>query len=209
MAGAQSNVSQQLLSKIATFSSATVHEAMGKRGALPFSIKAISPAMKLCGRAYTIQSMPGDNLLLHQAIAAASADDVLVADVSRFYESGYWGEIMTVASQARGITGLVIDGMVRDANEIEALDFPVFCRGLCIKGTTKHGSGTLNQAITIGEIGIEPGDIVLGDRDGVVVVPAANVEETIAKCEARIEKEQRTMQALRDGKTTLEIYGWQ
>jgi 4-hydroxy-4-methyl-2-oxoglutarate aldolase len=208
MAGTQSVVSQELLSKIASFSSATVHEALGKQGALPSGIKAISRTMKLCGRAYTIQSMPGDNLLFHRAIAAASVDDVLVADVSGFYERGYWGEILTVAAQARGIVGLVIDGCVRDGDEIEALGFPVFCRGLCIKGTTKHGTGTLNETITIEGARIEPGDIVLGDRDGLAVVPAARAEETIARCEARVEKEQQTMQALRDGKTTLEIYGW-
>ena len=202
-------VSKELIDRLATFSSATIHEAMDKQGALPSAIKPINHTMKLCGTAYTIQSMPGDNLLFHRAIAFASARDVLVATVSGHYESGYWGEIMTVASQARGIAGLVIDGCVRDANEIEALNFPVFCRGLCIQGTTKHGTGTLNRNISIGSVRIEPGDIVLGDRDGVVTVPAASVEEAVVKCKARVEKEKRTMQALRDGKTTLEIYGWE
>lgn len=202
-------VSAELLDGIATYSSATIHEALGKQGALPAAIKAISPTMQVCGRAFTVQSMPGDNLLLHRAIAAAAAGDVLVVDVSGFYERGYWGEILTVASQARSIVGLVIDGCVRDANEIEALEFPVFCRGLCIKGTTKHGTGSLNTPIILGGARIEPGDIVRGDRDGVVVVPAARVEETIDRCKARVAKEQRTMQALREGVTTLEIYGWE
>lgn len=208
MASTQSEVPQTLIDRLSTFSAATIHEAMGKQGALPSGIKPISSTMKLCGRAFTIRSMPGDNLLLHRAIATASKGDVLVADVSGYYDCGYWGEILCVASQARGIAGLVIDGCVRDSSEIEALGFPVFSRGLSIKGTTKHGTGTLSDTITIGSIAISPGDIILGDRDGLVVVPAARVEQTIARCEARVEKEQRTMQALRDGKTTLEIYGW-
>jgi len=202
------SLSLDLINKVGSHAAATIHEALGKQGALPSGIKPISPSMKLYGTAYTIQSMPGDNLLFHRAIAAASAGDVLVADVSGFYEAGYWGEILTVASQARGIAGLVIDGCVRDANEIEVLGFPVFSRGLCIRGTTKHGTGSLNQPISIGDIRIEPGDVIVGDRDGLVVVPAARIKETIAKCEVRVEKEQRTMQALREGKTTLEIYGW-
>jgi 4-hydroxy-4-methyl-2-oxoglutarate aldolase len=114
-----------------------------------------------------------------------------------------------VASLARGLAGLVIDGCVRDANEIEALGYPVFCRGLSIQGTTKHGTGTLNSPISIGDVQITPGDMIVGDRDGLVVVPAGRVEDTIAKCEARIQKEQRTMEALREGVTTLEIYGWE
>lgn len=200
---------QNLIDRIGSFSAATIHEALGKQGALPAAIKPISPAMKLCGPAYTIQSMPGDNLLFHRAIASASPGDVLVAEVSGFYEAGYWGEILTVASLARGLAGLVIDGCVRDANEIEALGYPVFCRGLSIQGTTKHGTGTLNSPISIGDVQITPGDMIVGDRDGLVVVPAGRVEDTIAKCEARIQKEQRTMEALREGVTTLEIYGWE
>lgn len=201
--------SQNLIDKAGTFSSATIHEALGKKGALPSAIKPISQGMKLCGKAFTIQSMPGDNLLFHKAIAMASSGDILIADVSGFFEAGYWGEIMTVASQARGIAGLVINGCVRDGDEIEALGFPVFSRGLSIRGTTKHGTGALNISISIGDVQIAPDDVIVGDRDGLVVVPADRIEETIANCEERIEKENRTMKALRKGKTTLEIYGWE
>jgi len=197
------------IKQLATYSAATIHEALGKRGALPSGIKPLAPAMQVCGTAFTIHSMPGDNLLLHRAIAAASPNDVLIANVSGFYEAGYWGEILSVAAQVRGIAGLVIDGCIRDAKEIEALAFPVFCRGLCIRGTTKHGSGSLNDPISIGNVLITPGDVVVGDRDGVVIVPATRIEETINNCEVRIAKEQRTMQALREGKITLEIYGWE
>jgi 4-hydroxy-4-methyl-2-oxoglutarate aldolase len=202
-------VSTELLDKLGPYSAATIHEALGREGALPAGIKPIHPAMKVCGPVFTIRSMPGDNLLLHRAVAAAAAGDVLVAEMSGFHEAGYWGEILTVAAQVRGIAGLVIDGCIRDASEIEALAFPAFCRGLSIVGTTKYGAGTLGEAVSIGDVRIEPGDVIVGDRDGLVAVPAGRLEETIARCEARVRKEQSTMQSLREGKTTLEIYGWE
>jgi 4-hydroxy-4-methyl-2-oxoglutarate aldolase len=153
--------------------------------------------------------MPRDNMMLHRAIAQATAGDVIIVHTSDFWEAGYWGEIMAVGAQARGIAGLVIDGCVRDADPLTALGFPVFARGLCIQGTTKFGSGTLNQAITIGQVTIYPGDVIMGDRDGVVIVPADRLAETIEKAQAREAKEAQVMARLRSGETTLEIYDWQ
>jgi 4-hydroxy-4-methyl-2-oxoglutarate aldolase len=202
-------MSRELIQQIRAFPTATLHEAMGKYGALPSGIKPISPEMKVCGTAVTVHSMPRDNMILHRAIAQAATGDVIIAHVSDFWEAGYWGEIMAVAAQARGIAGLVIDGCVRDADPITALGFPVFARGLCIHGTTKFGDGTLNQPITIGQVTIHPGDVIVGDRDGVVIVPADRLAETITKAQAREDKEAQVMSRLRDGETTLEIYGWQ
>jgi len=199
----------KLIHELAAFPTATLHEAMGKAGALPSGIKPISPEMKVWGTAVTVHTMPGDNMMLHRAIAQAGKGDVIIAYTSGFWEAGYWGEIMAVAAQARGIAGLVIDGCVRDADPIIALNFPVFARGLCIQGTTKFGSGRLNQPITIGQVTIQPGDIVVGDRDGVVIVAADRAAEAISNAQAREDKEDRVMARLRKGETTLEIYGWQ
>ncbi len=193
------------LSKLPT---ATLHEAIGKQGALPSAIKPISQSMKLCGRAFTINSMAGDNKLLHMAVAQAQAGDILIASVSGHYEAGYWGDILTVAAMERGIVGLVIDGCVRDADPIEELGFPIFSRGLCIRGTTKFGKGTLNEPLFIGDVYIKSGDYIVGDRDGVVVIPADRVEEAITNGIQREEKEEDIVRQLRSGKTTLEIYGW-
>jgi 4-hydroxy-4-methyl-2-oxoglutarate aldolase len=102
----------------------------------------------------------------------------------------------------------VIDGCVRDADDIEAMDFNVFSRGLCIRGTSNFGEGTLNESITIGEVLINPGDIIVGDRDGVVVVPQSRIAEAIEKSKAREEKEEKVRKQLREGKTSIEIYGW-
>lgn len=190
------------------FSAATLHEALGRTGNLPSAIKPIHPGMKICGPAYTVQTMPRDNVLLHRAYAYASPGSVLVVNCSGFYEAGYWGDLMSLGAKTKGIAGLVIDGCVRDADDIEAMGFPVFSRGLCIRGTTNYGEGTLNEPILIGECLIRPGDIIVGDRDGVVVVPQDRIEEAIEKATAREAREEAVRAQLRQGKTSIQIYGW-
>ena len=197
-----------LIKQLSKFSSATICEALGNIGFLPSGIKPISPKMKVCGPAYTIKTMPRDNVLLHRAYAYAQAGDVLIANCSGFYEAGYWGDLMSLGAKTKGINGLVIDACVRDADDIEAMGFPVFSRGLCIRGTSNHGDGTLNEPIIIGDVLINPGDIIVGDRDGVVVIPFNKIEETIEKALARETKEERTREELRKGKVSIDVYGW-
>lgn len=197
-----------LIKQLSKFSSATICEALGNIGFLPSGIKPISPKMKVCGPAYTIKTMPRDNVLLHRAYAYAQAGDVLIANCSGFYEAGYWGDLMSLGAKTKGINGLVIDACVRDADDIEAMGFPVFSRGLCIRGTSNHGDGTLNEPIIIGDVLINPGDIIVGDRDGVVVIPFNKIEETIEKAIAREAKEERTREELRKGKVSIDVYGW-
>ena len=201
-------LSKEIIAAIGKFSSATLHEAMGRYGDLPSGIKPISPHMKVCGTAYPVKTMPCDNTILHRAYAYAKPGDVLVVDCSGYYEAGYWGDLMSLGAKTQGIAGLVIDGCVRDADDIEAMGFPVFSRGLCIKGTGKHGDGTLNEPIILGNWTINPGDVIVGDRDGVVVVPQDKVLETIEKATAREEKEAGVRKLLLEGKTSIEIYGW-
>jgi 4-hydroxy-4-methyl-2-oxoglutarate aldolase len=196
------------INKLRQFSAATLHEALGKTGNLPSAIKPIHPGMKICGPAYTVQTMPRDNVLLHRAYAYAKLGDVIVASCSGFYEAGYWGDLMSLGAKTQGIAGLVIDACVRDADDIEAMGFPVFSRGLCIRGTTNFGDGTLNEPIVIGECLIQPGDIIVGDRDGVVVVPQNRIEEAIERAIAREAREESVREQLRLGKTSIQIYGW-
>ncbi len=190
--------------------SATLHEAAGQIGALPSGIKPIAHGMRLEGPAFTVSSPPANNLWLHKALAVATAGDVLVVEVGGHYEAGYWGEIMTVAAQARGVVGLVIDGCVRDVEQITALGFPVCSHGLCIRGTGKDTTtpGSLNDPIRIGDVTISPGDLIVGDGDGVVAIPSDRVEEVLEKSQERLDKEAAVMERLRRGETTLDIYGW-
>lgn len=190
------------------FPTATLHEASGKIGALPSCIKPLSAKMRICGPVVTIHSPPGDNIMLHEAIVAAQPGDVLVVDVSGHYEAGYWGDIMTHAAKYRKIQGLIINGCVRDSKEIIESEFPVFSRGICIKGTTKHGGGSINVPITIGDTVISPGDLVVGDGDGVVVLPRLEIGNILKKAEKRESQENLIIQQLNSGKTTMEIYGW-
>ena len=196
------------MNELAQFSTATLHEALGRIGNLPSAIKPIAPGMRLCGPAYTVQTMPRDNKILHRAYASAQPGDVLVASCSAYYEAGYWGDLMSLGAKTQGIAGLVIDACVRDADDVEAMGFPVFSRGLCIRGTTSLEDGTLNQPIIIGEVMIYPGDIIVGDRDGVVVVPQGRIEEAIEKATARERREVSIREQLRQGKTSIQIYGW-
>lgn len=188
----------------------TLHEAGGKIGALPSAIKPVASAFRLCGPALTVQSPPGDNLWLHRALDIAQPGDVLVVSVGGAYEHGYWGEIMTMMAQVRGLAGLVIDGCVRDGMLLAEIGFAVFARGLCIRGTGKDygAAGWLNAPVLIGDIAVQAGDLVVGDGDGVVVVPQARAAEVVAKSRRREADEAAILERLRAGESTMQIYGF-
>lgn len=126
-----------LVAAAGRYGAATLHESFGQKGALPACIKPIVGHVRVCGPAVTVQCPPGDNLWLHRAIYVAEPGDVLVVQVGEHYECGYWGEIMAHAALARRLGGLVINGCVRDGSQLAQLAFPVFARGLCIRGTQK------------------------------------------------------------------------
>lgn len=203
-------VDAKLCEAARAFGTATLHEAGGKIGALPAQIKPMAPSFRIAGPAFTVQGPPGDNLRLHRALAAARPGDVIVASVGGVYEYGYWGEIMSTAGVALKLGGLVIDGCVRDGALLEGVGFPVFARGLCIRGTGKDfgARAFLGHPLLIGDVTIQPGDLVCGDTDGVCVVPRPRAAEVIQKSLDREAKEAKTMEQLRGGATTLDLYGW-
>ncbi len=187
---------------------ASLFEASTHRGALPSAIAAIWPGAQVTGRALTVQSPPADNLWLHHAIYRAQPGDVLVVQCSGHHEAGYWGEIMTVAAQVRGLAGLVIDGGVRDRDAIAALRFPVFARTLCIRGTGKSPTarGAIGGPVTIGAVTVETGDLIVADADGVIALRPDEAEATLARARQRDAREQAILTRLRAGETTLAIY---
>lgn len=200
-------VAKEVMDKFAEVGTATIHEAQGQIGAMDNAIKPIDPTRRLIGRALTVDTRPADNLMIHYALTKAQSGDVLVVDAKGFTEAGPWGDILTLAAQKVGLSGLVIDGMVRDADVIVELGFPVFCRGLSIKGTNKVQPGRVNEAVLCGGVTVNPGDVVVGDRDGVVVVSAERAEEVLAASEAREAKEEAMRADLNAGKTTVELLG--
>ncbi len=198
--------SSELFQKLGIFGTATIHEAAGQIGALPGNIKPISPMMTLYGTVFPLHCLARSNINLHEAIYMAEPGDVLVASVEGLPEAGYWGDILTCAAQERGIAGLVIDGCVRDTDDIEKLGFPVFARGLNILGTGKERGGSIGSQISIGDIEINRGDVIVGDRDGLVVIPSDRLDEVVIACAAREEKEEEVRCRLKAGETSLEIY---
>jgi 4-hydroxy-4-methyl-2-oxoglutarate aldolase len=164
--------------------------------------------MKVCGPVVTVKVRPGDNLMLHKAIYVAQKGDVIVADAGGYTEAGAWGEIMAVAAHARGIAGFVFNGAVRDADPMTELGFPVFACALCIKGTEKISLGLINHPLNLDNVTINPGDLILGDRDGVVVVQREEAEAVLQKSIAREEKETAGKEHLRKGESTLDLYGF-
>ncbi|MCA8094876.1 4-carboxy-4-hydroxy-2-oxoadipate aldolase/oxaloacetate decarboxylase [Burkholderia anthina] len=199
-----------LLERARAFDTATLHEASGKRGALPSAIKPVAPRFRLAGPAVTVHGPGGDNLWLHRAIYAAQPGEVLVVSVSGATEHGYWGEVMSTAARARGLAGLVIDGCVRDGALLEAVGFPVFARGLCIRGTGKDfdAQGFINRATLIGDVIVQAGDLVVGDEDGVVVIARESAATTLDAAQNRVQAERQIMARLEQGESTLDIYGW-
>lgn len=202
-----SPVSAQQLQQLRDLGAATVYEAQGAKGALDSGMKPIDPTTRLAGPALTVDCRPADNLMLHYAVQKARPGDVLVVDAKGFMEAGPWGDVLTLQAMKLGIAGLVIHGCVRDANLIIELGFPVFCRGLSIKGTAKNQPGKVNTPITVGDVVINPGDIIVGDRDGLVVVAQSDVEEVIANSIAREEKEVGQRQAIEQGAFTADLLG--
>jgi len=187
---------------------ATVHEAAGRIGALSSAVKPIAAGMKLSGPAFPFSLKPGDNLALHEALYAAPAGSVLVVDAYDFLEAGPFGEIMAVAAQVRGIVGLVTSGSVRDRDAIAGLGFPVFAKGLCVKGTDKHVPARLGGQAVIDGVVVNAGDWVLGDADGVVVIPAAVAAAVLQKSIEREAKERTVIERIRQGERTLDVYNF-
>ncbi|SOD91443.1 RraA family protein [Streptomyces sp. Ag109_G2-15] len=186
-------------------SSATLLEASKPGIALSPELRSLWAGARLCGPAFTVQGAGGDNLALHHAVLQAPPGSVLVADLggARF---GHWGEILTVAAQHRGIAGLLIDGGVRDADEIKGLGFPVFSRNNAILGTRKDFRGVFGGPVTVGGITVHTGDLVVGDVDGVVALPSAGAEEILDRADARLARENELVKQLREGRTTLDLY---
>jgi 4-hydroxy-4-methyl-2-oxoglutarate aldolase len=202
----QANSDEQLRALLA-FGTATIHEAQGQVGALDHAIKPLDPAMRLVGRAVTVDCRPDDNLAIHAALAEAQPGEVLVVAAKGFVEAGHWGDLMSLSAQKRGVCGLVIDGSVRDAQTIIDMGFPVFCRGVSIKGAAKNQGGRVGVPIVVAGVSVRPGDLIVGDRDGVVVVRHEELEAVIRSSRERIAKEDKMREAIEQGATIVQILG--
>lgn len=194
-----------LVERLGEYSSATIHEAQGRLGALSARIKPVDHTMRLCGPAFTVRCAPRDNLMLQVAIAHARPGDVVVVSAGEYAEAGSFGDVLANACQAKGLAGLVTDTGVRDTMELRELGFPVFSYSVSIKGTVKETVGPLAEPVLVGGELVRPGDVVRGDADGVVVVRREDLADTIDRCRAREEAEAGYIAAYRAGKSVIEV----
>ena len=196
---------RKLVEAFKDLGAATVYEAAGRRGSVDPRIKPLSRGIRLLGPAITVECHPKDNLMLHKALQIAQKGDVLVASTQGYVEAGYWGGLMSGSAVARQLGGLVIDGCVRDSAEVIELGFPVFCRGTCIRGTVKGTLGRVNHPIIFGEVIVNPGDLVLGDDDGLVIVARAEIEAVLKASRERVDKEVKKAAELSKGVSSVEL----
>jgi 4-hydroxy-4-methyl-2-oxoglutarate aldolase len=182
---------------------------LGESGALRMRarVAAVWAGARVVGPAMPVVCTPGDNLAVHVAVAQAPAGSVLCVDVGDERELGYWGEVLTTGAEARHIAGLVIDGCVRDVDALEAHGFPVFSTGIALTGATKDRPGSVGAPATVGDVVVHRGDVVVGDRDGVVVIRHDDLDQVAAAGRARADKELGLFEALRNGSTTVELLG--
>ncbi|OCP21234.1 MULTISPECIES: 4-carboxy-4-hydroxy-2-oxoadipate aldolase/oxaloacetate decarboxylase [unclassified Ensifer] len=193
------------LEAISKFSPATIHEAQGRRGALSSRLKPVDYRMKLCGPAFTVKCAPRDNIMLQLAINYAQPGDIIVVSAGEYEEAGSFGDVLANACLAKGIGGLVTDTGVRDTLQLRELGFPVFSLSVCIKGTVKETLTATNDPIIVGGELINPGDVIVGDADGLVVVRRNEVREVARLSQAREDAEAGYIAAYKQGKSVIEV----
>jgi 4-hydroxy-4-methyl-2-oxoglutarate aldolase len=186
---------------------ATVHEAIGRRGFAGPDLRPIQQGVRLAGPAVTVSCHPGDNLMVHAAVEVCREGDVLVVTTTAPSTHGMFGELLATSLAARGVRALVIDAGVRDTAELRAMGFAVWARHVSCEGTVKASPGSVNVPVVLGGAVVAPGDVVCADDDGVVVVPGAAAASAVDRARDRVAREDATRARLAAGELGVDIYG--
>lgn len=195
-----------LAAELGGFGTATVHEALGRRGFAGPGLRPIQQGVRLAGTAVTVSSHPGDNLMVHAAVEVCQQGDVLVVAPTAPSTHGMFGELLATSLMARGVRALVVDAGVRDTAELRDMGFAVWARHVSCEGTVKASAGSVNVPVVVGGVVVRPGDVVCGDDDGVVVVPRDEAAWAVERSRSRVVREDATRSRLAAGALGLDLY---
>jgi 4-hydroxy-4-methyl-2-oxoglutarate aldolase len=200
------NISRAEVGGMDAFGVSTVHEALGRSGLMKPYLRPIWPGAQIAGPAVTVLAQPGDNWMIHVAVEQCRKGDVLVVGCTTDNTDGMFGELLATSLQARGVKGLIIDAGCRDVKELQEMGFPVWSRAISAKGTVKATLGSVNIPVVCAGVNVEPGDIVVADDDGVVVVPKRLAAEVAQKAKTRTQDEEGKRKRLAAGELGLDMY---
>ena len=189
-------LSEEVIERAKKLNTTVLSDVLGCTGAMDYRVKPVAAGMKVVGTALTVDLRAGDNLFLHQGIYCGGKGYVLVVDGKGHTENAYLGELMAAAAKANGLEGIIVDGLVRDKEMLGEIGLPIFAKGFIPNGPFKDGPGAINIPIACGGVSVQPGDLIVGDEDGVTVVPKDKIEESLGKAEEKLNYEEKRMQTI-------------